>query len=430
MKPIKWTRAVVLALAASFKAPMEMKKVHPSAYKALRRHGLLLVAFPLDRRQRRKKFTEAELLGIMGQYKTRSDFQRGDPSAYNAARLLGIVAKGFPSSSRYVLFGRVPYTEVELIALCKKYTTIKEFSEKDSGAYQVASRRGLVAEHGPKPIQGVSQAELELLSFLQSLSPDFKTKRFANDYELDCYSEALHLGVEYNGLFWHSQENKDRQYHIKKTKYFESQGIRVIHIWEHEWRDRRPQVENYLRSACRANTVRIGARKCAFKEIAVLEAKTFLAEQHIQGAPKHVILALGAIYEGRLVAVATFGPHHRKGDVEKVLNRFACLPNQTIQGALAKFSKLAFARLGPLKSWADYSKSQGNGYIAAGWKLYATLPPDYFYSDTQGHVISKQSRRKSQVGTPANVTEADHAKEDGLYRIWDCGKIVLTYHKS
>jgi len=64
--------------------------------------------------------------------------------------------------------------------------------------------------------------------------------------------------------------------------------------------------------------------------------------------------------------------------------------------------------------------------------LYAILPPDYFYIDTnrQCKVISKQSRQKKKVNTPEGMTEYEHSLLDGLSRVWDCGKIRFIYRKK
>lgn len=428
---MKWTKNLVITLAAQFPGPSAFKRAYPSAYKALRRYGLVAVVYPLEQRERHTEFTQGGLLALMAECSSRSDFQRKYPSGYNAARKLDLVKIGYPVSRRYALFKRLPYSEQELILLCQKYGTITEFAQKDSGAYQVACRRGLLAKYGPKPTQGTSVGEQELLAFLQSIKEDFRAKRFGNDYELDGYSESLRLGVEYNGLYWHSEATgKGVRYHLNKTKYFEALGIRIIHVWEHEWRDRKNQVQGYLRSACGANSIHIGARKCDFIVLESSVAREFLEKTHIQGAPGHTELALGAIYQDTLVGVATFGRHHRQGQEGKVLNRFACLSNTTVVGGLAKFSHMAFDKLGALKSWADYSKSQGSGYVSAGWIREGVTRPDYFYATTNSQVVSKQSRQKNKVGTPKEATEKQHASEEGLYRIWDCGKIVLSYKKA
>lgn len=424
MKPIKWTREKILEMAKEFASPSLFKKHNPSAYKAVRRYNMLEELWPTVSRQRHEAYAEETVREAAAGCRNRAAFQKKNPSAYNAAKALGLIPILYP-----VQENKRKWVRETLQAEAVLYKTRSEFYAGSPGAYSVAVKAGLIESICPLPLQGTSAAEKELLQFLKSLHAKFETKRFGNDFELDCYCEELKLGIEYNGFYWHAEENKGRAYHLKKTRYFEALGIRVIHIWEHEWRDRRVQVESYLKSACRANTESVGARECEFREVSKNDAKSFLDACHIQGAPNSLSLALGAYAKGVLTAVATFGAHHRGSTPMSVLSRFATANGITINGALAKFSKLGYERLGPLLSWADYSKSQANGYLKAGWTIERLLEPDYFYATTQGGYVSKQSRKKSSVNTPDGVTESEHAKKDKLYRVWDCGKIALTYKK-
>ena len=43
------------------------------------------------------------------------------------------------------------------------------------------------------------------------------------------------LAFEFNGIFYHSIEQKPLGYHLNKTIQCEDKGIRLIHIWEDEW---------------------------------------------------------------------------------------------------------------------------------------------------------------------------------------------------
>lgn len=420
MKPIKWTFDKLKELTKNNPTPGKFKKANQAAYKSAREQGFLDILFPI--RERPKPFTKEQLIEKAKQYPTRGAFQHGAPSMYNAARNLNLIEQLFP-----IQLNKKKWDKDTLAIEAAKHKTRTDFYKNKPGAYSIAVKKNLIEEICPPALQGTSTAELELLSWLQfDISGDFKTKRFSNDYELDCYSETLRVGVEYNGLYWHSEEHKDNSYHLKKTKYFEGLGIRIIHIWEHEWRDRQAQVKDYLRSACGKNQFRIGARKCEFKEINKNIAKDFLNETHIQGGVNAILFAIGCYHHDKLIGVCSFGKHHRNNK-DIVLNRFACLPNYTVSGFLAKASKLAALKYGTIYSWAHYAKSQAKGYLSAGWKVVTVHKPDYFYVDPQSKIISKQARRKSAVNTPEGMTEREHAKIDGLRRVWDCGKILLIF---
>ena len=284
--------------------------------------------------------------------------------------------------------------------------------------------------NNPDPFH--SQGEIEILEWVRQYYPDARAAA-ANRHQIDVLIPSLNLAIEYNGLWWHCdlcQTPRDRGYHMEKQKSLKEKGIRSIFIWENEWQDRQEQVKNLLLAAMGISTVRLGARKCEFREIDPIEAQRFVNDNHIQLLKIPPQYALGCFHEDVLVAVTTFGLHHRNGK-EVVLTRFCCLPGHHISGALSKFSKMAFAHLQqPLVSWADLMKSEGTGYVAAGWRKDGVLGPDYFYIDTKHSckIVSKQSRRKSSAKTPEGMTEAEHAKLDGLARCWDCGKIRFVFN--
>lgn len=424
-----WTKETVLAEALKYKTPYEFQKANKKAYSFAHRFHLLKEV--TAHMERITSWTLESLQAEALKYTNRSDFYRRSKKAYGVAWKRGVIDEicshmGKPWPTNWI--------PENVYAEALKYETRSEFQDNARMAYERARIDGYLDQACSHMKKVSSLAENTLLTYLQSLNPEFKRQRFGNKYELDCYSESLKLGVEHNGLYWHHEEalkrvNQDPiKYHLSKTKYFEAMGIRIIHIWEHEWQTRPEQVKDFLKSACRLNTIRIGARKCEFKEITFKECREFLNKTHIQGAPPNAVFSLGCFYEDKLIGVCAFGKHHRKAE-QFVLNRFACLPDYTVSGFLSKASKFAFTKLQkPLISWADYSKSQANGYLNAGWKIEEVLRPDYFYYQLQTKkVISKQSRKKSCVNTPEGMTERQHAEKDGLVRIYDCGKIRLSY---
>jgi hypothetical protein len=277
-----------------------------------------------------------------------------------------------------------------------------------------------------------SKAELELLMWVQQFYPQAsKLKRGGR--ELDIFIPDLNLGIEYNGLFWHNEHKVDRNYHLDKTKHFKSLGIRVIHVFEHEWLRNQDQVKSFLQSAFQKNQYRIGARECNFvfsnDKLEIQKAQNLLRDTHIQGKAPNPKYVANVYYKGQLISTATFSKHHRNSK-DWVLSRFTTKTNYTIQGALAKISKIAYEKFqDKIISWADYRLSTGNGYLKAGWKLTQHLPPDYFYHKNL-QIFSKQSRQKRKVKTPPNMTEHYHALQDGLSRIYDCGKIRFEYQPT
>ena len=55
-----------------------------------------------------------------------------------------------------------------------------------------------------------------------------------NKREIDFYVPKKRIAIEFNGLYWHSDKFKEKNYHLNKSKELEEKGIRLIHIFEDE----------------------------------------------------------------------------------------------------------------------------------------------------------------------------------------------------
>lgn len=55
-------------------------------------------------------------------------------------------------------------------------------------------------------------------------------------FEIDIFMPELKLGIDFNGIYWHSTKFKDEMYHQRKTWCCRKAGIRMIHIFEDAWK--------------------------------------------------------------------------------------------------------------------------------------------------------------------------------------------------
>jgi hypothetical protein len=283
-----------------------------------------------------------------------------------------------------------------------------------------------------KLLKESSQGEKDIQAFLHSLNIQTHSKICQigdKVHQFDLYDDQTKIAIEYNGEYWHSESAKrGRNYHQDKNRDAETLGIRLIHIFELEWKSKKEQIKGFLKSAFGKNEIRIFARKCEIKKTEKESAREFLNQYHIQGAGPGGF-HYGLFYDQALIAIMTISNHHRIPH-EKIMSRWCVKNNITISGGLSRLIEFAMRDLNitEITTWADLRWSTGNGYLKSGWELISRIPPDYFYYDASARkIISKQSRRKSAVGTPPGMTEREHAVQDGLHRIWDCGKLKLCY---
>ena len=258
-----------------------------------------------------------------------------------------------------------------------------------------------------------------------------KDYKILNGKEIDIYCDQAKIGIEYCGIFWHSEKRSGtRLGHYNKYQAAKNKGVHLLHIFSDEWLYKTKQVKNFLRSMFGKSYNRVFARKCVVQPIDKKIAKSFLDENHIQGGTVRSSYCVGLYHEELLLGVMTFAKHQRNNDTTCIiLERFAILDDYSVVGGASKM--LSFATNWCKKegytriiSWSDNRWSTGNVYEKMGFKLDAELKPDYSYVKGTNSSIrySKQSMKKSSTGCPKDVTEKDWCIQNNYYRIWDCGK--------
>ena len=259
--------------------------------------------------------------------------------------------------------------------------------------------------------------------------------------EIDIYIPSQKIGIEYNGLYWHSELNgKDKWYHLNKLTECNDKGIRLIQIFEDEYVYNKELVLRKIEHILNIERLcpKIMGRKCTILEISNNEAKEFLIKNHIQGY-SNTTLSIGAFYQGILVGVMCFNKTGK--DNEWILNRFATDNKYICQGVGGKLFKYFIKLHNPkiIKSFADRRwtlTENKNLYTALDFKLTNVLLPDYRYIDKSNpkQRIHKFNLRKktlhNKYNLPIELTEKQMTEKLGYVKIWDCGLYKYEWKKQ
>ena len=257
-----------------------------------------------------------------------------------------------------------------------------------------------------------------------------------NGKEIDIFIPEKKLGIEVNGLLWHSEFYKqDKNYHLNKTILAESKNIRIIHIFEDEWKLKNDIIKNILTSILNDNN-KIFARKCEVKEISHETSKNFLNKNHLQGNVNSSI-RIGLFYNNELVCLMTFGKNrinlgksYLDGEYEML--RFCNKLGYNVVGGASKLLTYFIRTFKPIKirSYADRRWSKGNMYEKLGFELVRYSPPNYYYVINKIRENRFNYRKDVLVknGFNKNKTEHEIMIERGIPRIYDCG--CLVYEKK
>lgn len=249
--------------------------------------------------------------------------------------------------------------------------------------------------------------------------------------ELDIYLPEKNLAIEFDGIYWHRTERAGIKYHQLKTLHCREQGIRLIHIFEHEWNFKREKVCNLLRNALGIFDQQIYARQCKVKEISSDDYKTFLEINHFNGFVNSSI-RYGLFYNNELVSVIGFGKSRFKKD-EIELHRYCVKSGYRITGGFSKLLKHACkeARILNFVSYVDLAHFSGTGYETLGFKLIKITKPSYVYVK-KSLVLSRIACQKHKLNNllekfDSNMTEQQNMLANGYIQIYDCGNLKLEY---
>ena len=159
-------------------------------------------------------------------------------------------------------------------------------------------------------LRNCSYNEKEIVDFIKSIyngEISENNRSLIHPFEIDIYMPELKLAIEYNGDFWHTEgQGKGEGYHIGKTEKCLEKGVRLIHVFEHEWDNKKRIVKDIIKSAFGIYDRKIHARKCIVREIDQKTSNDFLEENHLQGGDNSSI-RYGLYYHDELVSVMTFG---------------------------------------------------------------------------------------------------------------------------
>ena len=255
--------------------------------------------------------------------------------------------------------------------------------------------------------------------------------------ELDIYIPSKQLAIEYNGLYWHSEEKgKDRMYHLDKLNACNEKGIHLIQIFEDEWLHNSEIVKSKIRHilGLDQDMESVYARKCIVSPISKADAEEFLNKNHIQGyAPAKIYL--GARYNDRLVGVMTF--KYEEGKDEWELARFATDNTVRCIGLGGKMFMHFVREYKPnlVKSFADLRwtiDKENNLYTKLGFTLEKQIEPSYTYifpdDVTRRHKFNfRKQILHEKYGFPLSMTELEMCTEIGATRVWDCGLLKYVW---
>lgn len=330
------------------------------------------------------------------------------------------------------------YSKVELNGLHSKIKIIcPKHGEFEQLAYDHLNGHGC-----PSCSVMLSSGEEEIYNFISNLigkeNVERRNRNILDGKEIDIFIPSLKIGIEYNGIVWHSEKfNKGKYYHLEKTEKCFEKGIKLYQIFEDEYEEHKEIILGKIKHLLNKTDgiEHVPARKTVIKNIDINTSKEFLSKFHIQGYGKASVY-LGCYYNDELVGVMTF----KKDDADKwELTRFATNYNYICVGVSGKLLKYFTDKYNPIeiKTFADRRwtiDKDNNLYTKIGFELDKIEAPDYRYTNGAGQFRRhKFNFRKNALSKkyelPLTMTENEMCKQLGFYKVWDCGLFKYVWKK-
>lgn len=293
---------------------------------------------------------------------------------------------------------------------------IRDRTGKKSGCPVCASKR----------YESQAESVIKKYLILEGVKVVQSNRTVLKGQEIDLYAPELNIAIEYNGLYWHGENNgKDKHYHYNKWLACKEKGIQLIQIWEDDWVNNQKLILNILKYKMKLfSGKQTYARKTEIVILTSKEAKEFFNKTHIQGfAPASIYVGLK--YEGEILAL--MGVKVLKNNVLEIVRYSSSTP---VVGGFSKILKYLEKTYKPYKivTFSDNTVSDGNMYALNGFTADKEIKPDYCYVVKGKRVHKFNYRLKRFKEDPSLIfidgaTERELAAVNNLDRIWDAGKI-------
>jgi len=277
-----------------------------------------------------------------------------------------------------------------------------------------------------------SSKEESLYQFIQdNYSGEIIKNYRINGSEIDIFIPELKLGIEFNGMYWHSDKFLSKSYHYDKFIKFKKLGIDLLFVWEDRWDYKNDIIKSIINSRLGNFKNIIYARNCEVSQISFEESMKFLDDNHLQGRIPSKI-NIGLRYNGDLVSLMTFGYRNiSKGKRYEIL-RYCNKKGVKIIGGASKIFNYFISIKEEDVDIISYSNPElfsGGLYEKLGFIFSGHTGIGYWWvkDGIRYHRSKFMKHRLVKEGWDKNLSEDEIMKKKGYYKIYDLGNFKWIY---
>lgn len=275
-----------------------------------------------------------------------------------------------------------------------------------------------------------SKAQSEISEWMRGLGRVVTTndRSKIGGLELDVFDAQAQFAIEYNGHYWHNITKKSSTYHQTKTDRCNEAGIRLLHVFEDEWRDKRSIVESMIMHRLGMTRRKLDARECKLVKLSGDQRKRFFEANHIDGDVKAGI-ALALVHEAEIVcAISLRAPFHKRYSGFTEVARTCSALNTSVRGGMSRLMKAAKAHAETtdrpsLMTYVDTRfGASTEAWLKTGWRFDSATAVRWWWTDNH----DRFNRFKYRADAEKGLTEDQVANAAGVVRIYGCKNQLFT----
>lgn len=210
--PLKYSNEELHQLALKFKTRTEFLKAYPGPAWSAKNRGIWDDICSHMVCGRRKWFIN-DIKGEIAKYSSRREFKERSPQAHTAAREMGVF---YDLTSHWPLAKKsTPWTEEEAHHQTKKYSTLKEMRENDSGLYQYLYTKGLLDKIAGHLINRITDDEIYLAA-----------KKHTKRYEFKINDERMYRAAVDRKIL------DDVCKHMSRERIDSGRSCNIVYMWK------------------------------------------------------------------------------------------------------------------------------------------------------------------------------------------------------
>jgi hypothetical protein len=275
-------------------------------------------------------------------------------------------------------------------------------------------------------VQSKEERKIQTLLKENNIEFECNTRKIITPKELDIWIPKYNLGIEINGLYWHSELKKDKFYHHDKRNLCLKNNIKLLQFYDYEIQTKYNIVKSIILNNTNRNN-KIYARNCKIVIPSKDETKRFIDINHLQGnIPCKA--SYGLLYNNELVSLMTFGIPRFNKKYNFELLRFCNKLNTIVIGGASKlFTAFKKEYKGSIITYCNRNLFDGKVYENMGFKHIHDSSPSYIYfSKKESKIYSRYQCQKHKLSKlldnyDNNKTEYENMLNNGYIKIWDTG---------